>query len=86
MNSEKYYVARINRQSGRIDLQRCKCLDNSWVTPEYAKRMPHDVWQFSKRGAQNIADRYNERASRNWYKYFIIPVSNILNNEQEENK
>ena len=74
----KYYVARKRKTTGRIDLQRCKGLSNYWVSPEYAKRSPGDVWQFSKRGAENIINRYNKSNARGWYEYLIIPVSDIL--------
>ena len=71
----KYYVARESLISGRVEYQRCKCIDR-FCSEAYIKANPKDVWQFSKQGAVNIVNREN---ARGWnYKYFIVPVSEIL--------
>lgn len=75
MAEKKYYVGRKSKITGRVEYQRCKCLDR-FCDETYIKNNPKSVWQFSRQGAKNIAEREN---ARNWnYEYFVIPVEQIL--------
>ena len=83
----KYYVARKSKFTGRVEYQMYKCLDKKWCSAEYIRYFPEEVWQFSQQGAKKIADRYNgyreHGALGNWnFEYFIVPVSDILENLQ----
>lgn len=82
----KYYVARKSKFTGRVEYQMYKCLDKKWCSAEYIRHFPEEVWQFSQQGAEKIADRYNgyreHGALGNWnFEYFIVPVSDILENQ-----
>ena len=56
----KFYVKRENLSTGKTEYQKCKTLD-IWTTDRDA------CWQFSKQGAQKIAQRYSDRENR-WCK------------------
>jgi len=75
MKKDRFYVARKSKITGKVEYQRCKCLD-SFCSAEYIQNHPDSVWQFSRQGANGIVKRENERG---WnYEYFIVPVENIL--------
>ena len=73
----KYFLGRIWKRSGRKEYQMHKCCDN-FCDEGYIKRYPERVWQFSKQGAQNIANRKNAAEWNKNCEYFIIPVEEIL--------
>lgn len=65
MADQKYYVIRTTKTG--IMYKRAKCL-NKW------SRYPEDCWQYSKHGAQQIADRLNAQVNPRgepWWKVGI---------------
>ena len=68
---KKYYVTRTNKRSGDVMYKRFKCSDGFTSTQN-----KNACWQFTKRGAKNIAAFLNERCSNNGrFEYGIEAVS-----------
>ena len=57
---KKYYVTQTNLDSGEIFYKRYKTT-YGWVYPKWKCL----CWKFSKHGAENIAERLQERAEAN---------------------
>lgn len=65
----KYYVIRINKETGEKHYMKTKCV-GGW------KHSPMGCWQFSKQGAKGIVKRYSEYTHPIYtgYEYGIEPI------------
>lgn len=66
----KYYVTRIDKESGVKSYMKTKCV-GGWLSNK------SNCWQFSKQGAKGIAKRYSEYLNPIYskYEYGIEPVA-----------
>lgn len=66
-----YLIKRINKQTGRVDYQKCKCL-------EIFTNEKERCWRFSKQGAKQIVARYEafeKQKKRGFYDWEIEPTT-----------
>lgn len=69
-SSKKYYV--IRNIKDRVEYKRTK-------TRDYWSKTPDGCWQYSKQGAERIAEQYNARVhpnNKSWVSYGIEEVNN----------
>lgn len=66
-----YLIKRTDKQTGRVDYQKCKCLEIFTTEKERC-------WRFSKQGAKQIVERYiafEQRKKRQFYDWAIEPTT-----------
>lgn len=54
----KYYIRKTNKQTGRVEYKRYKCIDGFTTNKDLC-------WQFSKQGAEKIIERLKVEYSAN---------------------